>query len=222
MELNSPSEDLDIRNEDKVFITTHQKTAFTRYIFEPEKDFFVFTSGEHFPVPPDWKNMNKKIDIMHLRTKSVDGSNEIKSITVKTIGSSQKFGEGIKSIAFYIDENGNGKGDDLIVEKTFSSEEPLSVAVVDMPDGSLTFNAGEEKMIVVQADIFLYNSQSVQFSISNNDIKLENQMNFAELPVNTDVYRYACDESDSQCNVLPTEEEEEKIEDDGGCSILFL
>jgi hypothetical protein len=217
----TPSSDLKISNAGDVFIISHQKTSFAKYIFEPQKGYFIATAGEHFPSPPDWKNMNRENNIMHLRLKSVDGQNEVTSITLRTVGSSIKMGEGVKSVSVFTDNNRNGSGDDLLVKKTFLEGEELSAVVINFPSGSLVLGEGEEKMLVIKADLFLYNKQTVQFMINDNDIGLKNRMSFAGLPVTTDVYRYSCDEEDPLCNVIQEDSVEEE-ESDGGCSILVL
>ena len=97
----------------------------------------------------------------------------------------------------------------------------MTAVVITFSPGTLVLGQGEEKTLVIKADLFLYNKQTVQFMINDNDIGLKNRMNFAGLPVTTDVYRYSCDEEDPQCNVIKEEAVEEE-ESDGGCSILIL
>jgi hypothetical protein len=220
LELN-PQENFDLRNEDQVFIITNQKVVFDRYAFEPEQNYFIFTAGEFFPKPPQWKEMNSKNNIMHLRLKSIDGANEISAITIRTTNVSAKFGKNIKSVSLYLDQNGDGSGNELITEKVFNSDDEFNAALIEIPAGKLSFQSGEEKRITVVADMFLYNGQIVQFSINDKEPKLKSPMNFAGLPVTTDVYRYSCDESDPLCNVLE-EEVEEVYEGDGGCSVTNL
>ncbi len=216
-----PSSDFVLRNQKDLFIVSNQKTVFPRYVFEPDKNYFIFTSGEHFPKPPKWEEMNGMADIMHLRMKSVDGSNELKTFPIRVTQASAKFGHNIKSVSLYFDKNGDGKGDELIVKKSFSDEDELSFTSIQIPEGKLFFSEGEEKKIVVTAELFLYNGQTVQFNISDKEPGLQTKMMFAGLPVTTQVYRYSCDVSDPLCNVF-VEEVEEVEESGGGCSILNL
>ncbi len=214
--------DLLISNTGDVFITSGNRLIFTKYIFEPQKGYFIFTSGGNFPVvPEDWRDMNKLQEVMHIRARSVDGANEIKNISLRTVGSSAKFGEGVRSVFLYLDENGNGKGDRLIAEQSFTSENPTAFAMFNISGENLNFDEGEEKHFVIKADIDLYSGQTLQFNIGAGDVALGRSLNIAGTPLNTGNYRYVCDENDPECNVL----EEEVVEpepESGGCTVVIL
>jgi len=221
LEFSAPASDFSIMNAGNVFIISSQKIIFTSFMFEPDSGYFVFTSGEHFPNPPEWKNMNRLLDVMHLRLKSIDGNNELKSITIRTMSNSMKFGENVKRVLIYHDKNGDGKGDELISERSFSVGDDISSVKIDIPQGSLNFNQGDEKRVVISVELFLYNGQSAQFRINDNEVVLQNMMKFAGLPVSSRNFKYECDESDAQCNVL-VEENVDEGGDEGGCSLLFF
>lgn len=196
------------------------KISFPRHSFEPQTGYFLFASGKHFPKAPSWKEMNKTGNIMHIRTKSLSGSNEIKSINVRLEGTVVSFGNGVDRIALYSDDNNDGLGDTLISEmKDFS--EPKQSVLFQIPAGTLALDEGMEKHLVIAADLNFYNGQTTRFYISANDVILSQSMTVAGTAITTESFKYSCDESDPQCQKAPTDEIL-KEDEDTGCSIILI
>ncbi|MGI6393129.1 MAG: hypothetical protein ACOX2F_00090 [bacterium] len=202
-----------------VVATVPEKISFPRFSFEPESGYFLFASGKYFPDAPSWKEMNKTHNIMHIRAKSLSGSNEIKSISIYLEGTVVSFGNGVKRISLYLDSNNDGKGDVLIEEKS-NFETPAQSVLFRIPENTLALNEKEEKFLVVSAELSFYNSQTTRFYISNSGLVLDKKQEIAGVPVNTNQFKYSCDEADSGCVANPNNKEFD--DDDSGCSILFI
>ncbi|HRZ79322.1 MAG TPA: hypothetical protein P5044_04875 [bacterium] len=196
------------------------KVTLPRFAFEPEKGYFLFASGRYFPAAPSWRDMNKEQNIMHLSVKALDGGNSVKSISVRLNGNIVSYGNGVKKMSLYIDSDGDGDGDELISEQA-DFQMPVQLVKFDVPAGKADLAQGEEKYLVIKADIELYNGQTTLFYINENDVVLSTYKLFAGLPVSTGEFKYSCDETDSECNPAPSEEEE-AVDDEGGCSLLFI
>ena len=207
-------------SEDVVIATVPEKVTFPRFAFEPEKGYFLFASGKYFPAAPSWKDMNKEQNIMHLRVKALDSGNSVKSVSVRLNGNIVSYGNGVKKMSLYIDSNGDGNGDELISEQA-DFQMPVQLVKFDVPSGKADLAQGEEKYFVIKADVELYNGQTTLFYINENDVVLSTYKLFAGLPVSTGEFKYSCDETDSECNPAPSEEEE-TVEDEGGCSLLLI
>lgn len=216
-----PSTGITISNAGTVEVSPYpDKIAFSRFSFEPRTGYFLFASGKHFPKAPSWKEMNKDQMIMHIRTKALDGNNEIKSINIRLDGTIVSFGNGVSKIALYLDNSNTGSPSSLIEEKS-SFEAPVQNVQFQIPSGALAMNEGVEKFLVIKADIDFYNGQTTQFYITNNDIVLSKSQQIAGTTVNTEPFRYSCDENDDACRKAPNDEEE-VIEEETGCSVIFV
>lgn len=196
------------------------KVTFPRFAFEPETGYFLFASGKYFPSAPSWKEMNKEQTVMNIRAKSLEGSNSINTISVRLNGNIASFGNGVKKMSLYIDSDNNGTGDELISEQA-DFQMPVQLVKFSVPSGKLSFDEGEEIFLIIKADIEFYSGQTTQFYISENDVTLSTSKSFAGLPVGTEEFKYSCDEEDAGCN-LPPSEEEEVVEDEGGCSLILI
>lgn len=197
------------------------KIAFPRFSFEPEKGFFLFASGKYFPKAPSWKEMNKTHNIMHIRTKALDGDNEIKRINIRLDGTVVSFGNGVKKISLYLDNGNKGKADSLIEEKS-DFEAPVQSVQFQIPSGTLSMKEGDEKFLVVTAELDFYNGQATQLYITNNDIVLSKNQQVAGVTVGTEQFKYICDEeNDSACRKKPLEEDG-KTDEETGCTAIFV
>ena len=195
-----------------------QPLNFPTYTFEPESGYFLFTAGKFFPKAPGWMEMNKTREIMHIRAKAIDSANEIKTIGVVLNGTAVSFGNGVESIALYLDSNNDGKGDKLLSEIT-EFPEPFQTANLVIPAGSLTFAQGEEKHLVISATLNFYNGQTTYFYIGKTNVVLTTNKQVAGPTIQTDSFTYKCDETDSNCNLKPGENEDTES---SGCSLIFV
>ncbi|HPG36110.1 MAG TPA: hypothetical protein PLD55_08465 [bacterium] len=197
-----------------------EKISFPRFSFEPESGYFLFASGKYFPKAPSWKEMNKTQTIMHIRTKALDGENEIKSINIRLDGTIVSFGNGVKKISLSLDNGNKGKADSLIEEKT-DFVTPVQNVQFQMPSGTLSMEEGEEKFLVVTAELDFYNGQTTQFYITANDVILSKNQQIAGATVITEQFKYSCDETDSECKKAPGNEPEEEDESTG-CTVIYV
>lgn len=198
--------------------------SFPKFSFEPEKGFFLFASGEHFPKAPLWNEMNKgEPEIMHLRLKALDGSNELNSLKINLYGTSVSFGNGVDKISLCKDTDNDGKCNDVIAELSDFTEPQQSV-MFQIPSGKISLNEGEETFLVIKAALNFYKDQSSRFYITDSDISLKTKQNIAGTQIQTENFKYNCREDDADCRLKPEEKQEEKQEneEDSGCSILFI
>lgn len=195
-----------------------QPLNFPTYTFEPESGYFLFTAGKFFPKAPGWTEMNKTQEIMHIRAKAIDSANEIKTVGIALNGTAVSFGNGVESIALYLDTNNDGKGDKLISEIT-EFPEPFQTANLTIPSGSLAFNQGEEKHLVISATLNFYSGQTTYFYIGKTSVVLTTNKQVAGPTIQTDTFSYKCDETEPNCNLKPSEDEGEES---SGCSLVFV
>lgn len=207
------------KQDDVVIASIPDKVTLPRFAFEPEKGYFLFASGMYFPAAPSWREMNKEQNIMHLKTKAIDSGNTVKSISVRLNGNIVSYGNGVKKLSLYIDSDGDGDGDELISEQA-DFQMPVQFVKFDVPSGMADLAQGEEKYFVIRADIELYNGQTTLFYINENDVSLSTYKLFAGLPVSTGEFKYSCDETDSECNPAPSEEED-PVDEQGGCNLIY-
>lgn len=200
--------------------TLPEQVTFARFSFEPEQGYFLFASGKYFPKAPSWKDMNATHDIMHLRVKALDGDNEVKSITIKLDGTVVSFGNGVKNISLFSDSDNDGKGDGLILALS-SFEIPVQNVLFQIPAGMLSLKHGQEKFLVISAELDFYNEQKTQFYITANDIILSKSQQIAGVTLGTEAFKYSCDETDTDCKTKPSEVVEEE-EEETGCSVIFV
>ena len=202
-------------------IATTDPIAFPSFSFEPGKGYFLFASGRHFPAAPSWKEINKEQEIMHLRLKALDGTNELLTLKIELSGSTVSFGNGVKKISLCTDSNNDGKCDEIISELS-DFETPQPAALFQIPAGKVQLNEGEETFLVVKADMDFYKDQNTYFYINDSDATLKTRQKIAGTPVKTDNFRYSCKEDDPDCRIKPEENQEENENSDSGCTLLFV
>ncbi|MBQ3368595.1 hypothetical protein IJG44_06775 [bacterium] len=193
---------------------------FATFYLEPTGNYFIVTSGSHDPAVPAIAEMNSNIPVMQIKTKSLGMANSITKFKVKVSGSSVKFGEknGITGISLWLDTNNDGAGDIKIAEKTSFAAGESSAITFEASDFSqpLTYNADEEKYIVVKVDFNMIKAEPAMYGkiiVPKGGIMLKDPAaSVYELPLNSKVFTYACPEGDSSC-----ETEKKKS---GGCAVL--
>ncbi|MBP5406996.1 hypothetical protein J6Z19_07590 [bacterium] len=206
----------------KVDVADIKSISFPYFSFEPENGFFLFASGRHFPrTAPSWKEMNKEQNIMHLRLKALDGANELTSLTVNLYGNSVAFGSGIEKISLCTDRNNTGSCDEVVAELSDFIEGQTS-AVFQIPSGKIALNDGEEKFLVIKADLNFYNGQNTHFYITDAGITLKTKKKIAGTQIKTENFNYNCSEEDPECRLKPEDGQSEDEGGDSGCSLLFV
>lgn len=189
-----------------------QKLEFATYKFESPNGF-VFTRGMNDPQVPSYSEMNKENPILQIRTKSMQGEDAIKSIGVKTVPGSVRFGQGIKSISLFIDNDNDGKvsNSDTLIEKVtkFDSETVLTFRNLE---NILTYSKGMEKHLLIVCDFKMKEGEKAQIQIGNGKVRLEVDKEIIELPVTSKVFLYEYDPNDP--NNPPKK--------DGGCSLTVI
>ncbi|MBR6421566.1 hypothetical protein IKS86_02485 [bacterium] len=193
--------------------------VFPSFAFEPEKGYFLLSSGKNFPKAPTWKEMNKEQEIMHLRLKALDGANDLLTLKIELYGTAVSFGNGVEKIALCTDPNGSGKCGEVIAELSDFVEPQQSVSF-QIPAGKVSLNAGEEKYLVVKAGLNFYQNQNTYFFITESDVTLKTRQKIAGTPIKTESFKYSCKEDDPDCRLKPEEPTEESS--DSGCSLLFV
>ena len=193
--------------------------AFPSFSFEPGQGYFLFTAGKHFPKAPVWTEMNKEHEIMQLKLKALDGANELSALKIELYGTAVSFGNGVEKITLCTDPNGSGKCGEVIAELSDFAEPQQSVSF-QIPAGKVSLNEGEEKYLVVKADINFYKDQVTYFYITEADVVLKTRQKIAGPTVKTDSFKYSCKEDDPDCRLKPDENKEEG--GDSGCSLLFV
>ena len=193
--------------------------VFPSFAFEPEKGYFLLSSGKNFPKAPTWKEMNKEQEIMHLRLKALDGANDLLTLKIELYGTAVSFGNGVEKIALCTDPNGSGKCGEVIAELSDFVEPQQSVSF-QIPAGKVSLNAGEEKYLVVKAGLNFYQNQNTYFFITESDVTLKTRQKIAGTPIKTESFKYSCKEDDPDCRLKPEEPTEES--GDSGCSLLFV
>lgn len=183
---------------------------FATYRFEPTEGFIFTRSQENDPAVPNYKNFNGVHPMLLVRTKSIGTNDAIQSITVRAPGDSVKFGEGIKSLALYIDRNGDGavSPDDVLVSTASTFDNPTTIVFNDLAN-SLQYMVDEQKYLLFVADFKLTNGQKAKIQITKVKVKVAENVN--ELPVNSKEFVYEYD---------PTAEPDD--EDGGGCAVTAL
>ena len=204
---------------DVVLASVPASVVFPRFVFEPDTGHFLLSSGEFFPTAPQWPEMNAVHTIMYLRAKSLDSDNELKALNIRLDGTAVSYGNGVKRLTVYSDDNNDGKGDTKLVEKGF--ETLASQALLTFPAGSIALKKGEEKFLVVEAELEFYSGQVTKFYISQNgDVQLVSPETVMGVTVSTQEFKYNCDETDEGCRLNPDDIVE--TVDEGGCSVLLI
>ena len=193
--------------------------VFPSFAFEPGKDYFLLSAGRNFPKAPLWTEMNKEHEIMQLRLKALDGANELLALKIQLYGTAVSFGNGVEKITLCTDPNGSGKCGEVIAELSDFTENQQSVSF-QIPDGKVSLNEGEEKYLVVKANLNFYKDQNTYFYITDSDVTLKTKQKIAGPTIKTENFKYSCKEDDPECRLKPEENQEE--EGDSGCSLLFV
>ena len=193
-----------------------EKIEFQSFMLEPTSGFFIVTKGMKDPAVPEPEKINSNISIIQLRLKAVDGANEVNEIKVKTSGAdSVSFGKGIRSLSLYLDSDNDGEvhtslGDELIAEVSdFASQ-----MSTEFKNISIKFNDGEEKHLLINADLNLDPSQSAKITIPNAGVKLKTEKSIYKLPISSKIFLNDCDPMDPNCSA--------ETDDEPGCSITQI
>ena len=210
---------INAENNDESPSVTNERQEFATFYLEPTGDFFIVTVGAHDPAVPAISGMNKNIPVMQIRTKSVSQENSITEFKIKNPNTSKfvKFGDknGVTGISLWLDTNNDGLGDIKLAEKiSFEAGESTSMTF-DSFSQPINYIPGEEKYFVVYVDFNMVQAEppmAGRIQIPKGGIKLQNESNFYELPLNSKVYTYACPEGDASCQT-----EKKKS---GGCAVL--
>ena len=199
---------------------SNEKIEFATFYLEPTGDFFIITTGPHDPSVPAVSEMNNNVPVMQIRTKSISKEVSIKEFKVKNPNISKfvKFGDknGITGISLWLDTNNDGKGDIKIAEKiTFEQGESTAISFKsDTFSQQLSYIAGEEKYFVIYVDFNMAKAEppmAGKIQIPKGGIRLTEESNLYELPINSKTYTYACQEGDANC---------ETSKKSGGCAVL--
>lgn len=186
---------------------------FATFRFEPPEGF-VFTKGDNDPQVPAFNQMNKDNAVLQVRTKSMEGDDAIKSITIKTSAGFVRFGEGIKSITLLHDTNGDGihGPEDTVIQKITSFENPTTLLINNL-DSILSYSKNEEKHLLFKCDFRMNVGEKAKLTI--NRVTLTTDREIAELPVSSKEFKYVCDENDPNSCVTESKKEE-------GCAITSV
>ena len=195
--------------------------VFPSFSFEPEKGYFIFTAGKNFPKAPLWTEMNKEHEIMQLKLKALDGANELSALKIELYGTAVSFGNGVEKITLCTDQSGSGKCGEVIAELSDFAEPQQSV-LFQIPAGKVSLNEGDEKYLVIKADLDFYKDQVTYFYITASDITLKTRQQLAGPTIKTDNFKYSCKEDDPDCRLKPEETTEENKNSDSGCTLLFV
>lgn len=182
--------------------------SFADFKFEPANGFIV-TKGNNDPEVPSMDKMNGTIPVLQLRTKSMQGSDILESISFKPYLKSVKFGEGINGAAIYHDTDSDGKvtsKDKKLAEIT--SFDSIATAIFKNLD--LSYTKGEEKHLLITLSLGLSEGQLAQIQIGSGKVGLSTDREVIELPVTSKAFLYECAEGETGCYV---------DEDESGCSV---
>jgi len=217
------------------------KVEFATFMLEPTGDFFIVTIGPNDPPVPPISLMNSNIEMLQLRTKSVEKSVSITKLTVKVpvLGDYVKFGEenGIEQISLWIDSNKDGKGDVKIAESDNFDSKTNSVDF-DTFLSPLNYLAGEEKYLVVNVDFEMvcvedgYQPMAGKIEIPVNGLKVSDpDITVVDLPVRSKKFEYDCGNESYSDNDEQNDDEfyDDESDDDSdgdvvitgcGCSVI--
>jgi len=205
--------------ESVVVASIPERVTFPRFVFEPDTGHFLLSSGKYFPTAPQWPEMNDVHTIMYLRAKALDSANELKALNIRLDGTAVSYGNGVKRLTVYSDDNNDGKGDTKLVETGF--ETLTSQALLTFPAGSIALQKGEEKFLVVEAELEFYSVQVTKFYISQNgDVQLVSPETVIGVTISTEEFKYNCDETDEGCRLNP-DDITDTVEESGGCALLI-
>lgn len=185
---------------------------FAMFSFEPTVEAFIFTKGSvEPPVPSPSKMNNTSVGVLQIRAKAVKKDDKIKKITLKTTSKSVKFKEGITKIELYLDANKDAL---FAGESKIASVEPkensniLEIAF----DEPLSFDADEEKTLLLVAKFNIPKEQMAQIEIQKSKVKLASGNDPIGLPVKSKEFSYKCEAGDLTC----------QDDDEGGCAVTAI
>ena len=191
-----------------------QPLEFAEFSLEPTTEAFVFTKGGTEPAIPSLSKINKDpVAILQIRAKSIANSNSIKKFTVKTTSKSVKFKEGINKLYLYLDSNKDASYEnEQLIASVLPSEASGSIEfVLDTP---LSFEANEEKTLLLVADFNIPKDQMAQVEISKSKFKLSTDMEIIGLPIKSKEFSYKCEEGDLTCT--------DGDDDGGSCAVTAV
>jgi len=202
----------DAGNANAVMSPTPMK--FAEYKFEPTKEVFIFTKGAIDPAVPAPADINKAVAVMQIRTKAVKHSNTLEKIRIKTATKSVAFGEGIKTVRIYLDENkdGSSTGDIMVGSATTSSPITNLEVVLSQP---VTYSENEEKHLLIVCDFSIPSDKMAQIEILGGKVYLDKDVDVMGLPLKSKEFWNKCEEGDITCGATVEEDEE-------GCSATVI
>ena len=172
---------------------------FAEFSLEPTTESFIFTKGGIEPAIPSLSKMNKNpVSVLQIRAKSIAHSNSIKKFVVKTTSKSVKFKEGINKLFLYLDSNKDASYESEILVASVVPDE-VSGSVEFVLDTPLSFEAGEEKTLLLVADFNIPKDQMAQVEIAKSKFKLATDTELIGLPIKSKEFNYKCEEGDFTC-----------------------
>ncbi|HNT28725.1 MAG TPA: hypothetical protein PKH10_11185, partial [bacterium] len=159
---------------------------------------------------PAHNQLNKSNPVLHIRAKSLDGDNQLRSIRVKTVGDSVDFGAGMQAITIWEDANGDGVGDTLLVTSGTFSEPTNDYSFDDLQSGAaFQFADKQERYYTINITFNLESAMTAQIEIPNLGVKLmDSAKKILELPIRSRSYQCA----EPFCYAPPSK----------GCSCAFV
>lgn len=191
------------------------KIEFQKFMLEPTSGYFIVTKGMNDPAVPAPDTINSNISLMQLRLKSVDGENEITSLTVKTSGTKYvEFDKGIKSLSIYVDTDGDGEVHtslgDVKVAETSDFDTSRSHVFKNI---SIKFNNKEEKHLLINAVLDIGSGEIAKINIPNSGVELKTAKSIYKLPISSKEFINDCDPYDPLCAA---------DDEENGCSALKI
>ncbi|MBP5591153.1 hypothetical protein J6Y50_04765 [bacterium] len=191
-----------------------QPLQFAEFSLEPTTEAFVFTKGGTEPSIPSLSKINKDpVAVLQIRAKSIANSNSVKKFTVKTTTKSVKFKDGIKKLSLYIDSNKDAVYENEQMIATVVPEE-VSNSIEFVLDTPLSFEANEEKTLLIVAEFNIPKDQMAQVEISKSKFKLSSDMEIIGLPIKSKEFSYKCEEGDLTCT--------DSDDDGGSCAVTAV
>lgn len=169
-----------------------EELNFATFMFEPSVGYFIFTKGPKEPAEPAHNMLNRSNPVMHIRAKSLDGDNQIKSIRIERLGESTVFGEGIEAISIFEDTNGDGVGDGMPIATAGDFGTPVEEYMFDNLNlrPEFTFSDKQERYYVVNVTFQLEQGMTGQIQIPRLGVKLaDTSKKIIELPIQSRSYQ---------------------------------
>ncbi len=188
---------------------------FAEFAFEPTTKAFVFTKGGTEPAIPSLSKINKgPVAVLQIRAKSIEQSNSLKKFSVKTTSKSVKFKDGIKKLSLYLDTDKNASHESEQMIATVVPDE-VGSSVEFVLDTPLSFEANEEKTLLLVAEFNIPKDQMAQIEVVKSKFKLEDSdMEVIGLPIRSKEFTYKCEEGDFTCT--------DGDDDGGSCAVTAV